>query len=196
MTKTNKQHAKISRAALMRGIADMKAMQPKEKEELTQKEAIEIAAEVVQDLLGKGYGMAEIIEMMKSSFGLTLNAATVRSYLRHAKVANDTAEAKKSLVRRGRKAKSATAAADAEQIDVSSPANRKDGTEATGVGEENDSQQGHHKDNEACQHDTRDTKVDAQNVVVPDDSGDATDLIERLLAQFPADADLDMEGRG
>ena len=58
MTRTNKQHAKISREDLMQGIAAMQQMKPKEKEELTQKEAVEIAAKVVRELLAKGFSMA------------------------------------------------------------------------------------------------------------------------------------------
>ena len=95
MTRTNKKHAKISRADLMQGIAAMQQMKPKEKEELTQKEAVAIAAEVVRELLAKGYGLAEIVEIMKDNFGLTLNAATVRSYLRQVKAANDAAAEQK-----------------------------------------------------------------------------------------------------
>ena len=116
MTNLNKPHPKISRAALMLGIADMEAMKPKEKVELTQKEAVEIAAEAVKKLMGKGYSLAEVIEMMKESFGLTLNAATVRSYLRQVKTANDVAAEQKPISRRGRKAKTLIVAEDASKI--------------------------------------------------------------------------------
>ena len=116
MTDTNKPHPKISRAALMQGIADMKAMKPKEKDELTQKEAVEIAAETVTRLLDLGYSMAEIVGMMKTSFGLTLHTSTVRSYLRQVKVANDAA-ATKPATRRARKAKPVTIVMEADPIE-------------------------------------------------------------------------------
>ena len=117
MTRTNKKHAKISRADLMKGIAAMRQVKPKEKEELTQKEAVEIAAEVVRELLAKGFSMAEIIEMMKANFGLTLNPATVRSYLRQVEAANDAAVTKPAK-RRGRKLKRLTAVTEVDVVEA------------------------------------------------------------------------------
>lgn len=103
MTRTNKRHPKIERAALMQGIAAMKAMKPKEKDEFTQKEAVEMAAEAVWQLLEMGYSLAEVLDMMKSRFGLTLDPATVRSYLREVKAANAATTPKKTTKRRGPK---------------------------------------------------------------------------------------------
>lgn len=103
MTRTNKRHPKIERAALMQGIAAMKSMKPKEKDEFTQKEAVEMAAEAVWQLLEMGYSLAEVLDMMKSRFGLTLDPATVRSYLREVKAANAAATPKKTTKRRGSK---------------------------------------------------------------------------------------------
>ena len=146
-------------------------------------------------MLAKGFSMAEIIEMMKANFGLTLEPATVRSYLRQVRAANDAAAEQKPVARRGRKAKSVTAAKDAGQIDVASNADRKVDYQATGAVEENDIQQNDDGDDEAPQHDATNTVADAQCDAVSEDNGYDIDLVDEFLAQFPADADLDMEGR-
>ena len=194
MTRTNKQHAKISRADLMKGIAAMRQTKPKEKEELTQKEAVEIAAEVVRELLAKGFSMAEIIEMMKANFGLTLDPATVRSYLRQVKAANDAAAEQKQIARRDREAKSATPAKDAGKIDTASSADRKVDDRATGAIEESDSQQNDDGEDKVRQNGATDTVTNAQTDAVSDDSEDELQEVEALFGQLSVDADHDMEG--
>ncbi len=118
MTKINKAHPMIDREALMAGIAAMKVVKKKEKENFTQKEAVEMTAEAARHLLGQGYSLAEVVAVMKDKSGLTLGEDTVRSYLRTAKAANDVAAQQKPGKRRGQKSQPAATIADAPHNDA------------------------------------------------------------------------------
>tara|TARA_R100000935_G_scaffold30156_1_gene50466 strand:- start:8755 stop:9318 length:564 start_codon:yes stop_codon:yes gene_type:complete len=93
----------IDRAALDAGIAAMMAVQPKEKVTFTQREAIVEAAGAVQHMLAMNYSLAEVVAKMNDAFGLTLNAGTVRSYLREIKAANAAVTLETAPKRRGSK---------------------------------------------------------------------------------------------
>jgi len=103
MTRTNIKHQMIDRAALDAGIAAMMAVQPKEKVTFTQREAIVEAAGAVQHMLAMNYSLAEVVAKMNDAFGLTLNAGTVRSYLREIKAANAAVTLETAPKRRGSK---------------------------------------------------------------------------------------------
>lgn len=196
MTKTNKRHAKISREALMQGIADMEAMKPIEKEQLTQKEAIEIAADAVWKLLAMGYSLAEIVELMKKSFGLSLDKATVRSYLRQVKAANDAKAAAMPTKRRGRKTKPATSNTDPATADLASASDSSEDEDEAMIVVVTEIKLHDQTDDDGRDRDATGSDGDAAESANPDASEDDLDLDDAFLDQFPPDADHDMEGRG
>ena len=195
MTRTNKRHLKIERAALMQGIAAMKAMKPKEKVVVTQKEAVEIAAEAVWQLLEMGYSLAEVVDTMKSRFGLTLNAGTVRSYLREVKAANAAATLEKVSKRRGPKKQIRDAGTESS---VTADATKTDNTAS-----DDDLPVVAMPDPQPAVDDKAAGQTAGRNDIELDSAGDDTEteddfntaLLEELADGYSVEMDNDVEGR-